>query len=91
MEALIQVFNGINALRLQLPKDVNIHGIITDGGVAANVIPDYAAGRFYLRAGNRQTLDKVYEKVENIVRGAALSTGTTLSLDCSKMQSMMSS
>ena len=77
LEALIQVFNGINALRLQLPKDVNIHGIITDGGVAANVIPDYAAGRFYLRAGNRQTLDKVYEKVENIVRGAALSTGTT--------------
>lgn len=77
LEALIQVFNGINALRLQLPKDVNIHGIITDGGVAANVIPDYAAGRFYLRAGNRQTLDKVYEKVENIVRGAAISTGTT--------------
>ncbi|MFS1137539.1 amidohydrolase, partial [Enterococcus hirae] len=75
--ALIQVFNGINSLRLQLPKYVNIHGIITDGGVAANVIPDYAAGRFYLRAGNRQTLDKVYEKVENIVRGAAISTGTT--------------
>ncbi|WP_165002906.1 MULTISPECIES: M20 family metallopeptidase [unclassified Enterococcus] len=77
LEALIQVFNGINALRLQLPKDVNIHGIITDGGVAANVIPEYAAGRFYLRAANRQTLDSVYEKVENIVKGAALSTGTT--------------
>lgn len=76
LEALIQVFNGINALRLQLPKDVNIHGIITDGGVAANVIPEYAAGRFYLRAGNRQTLNEVYKKVENIVKGAALSTGT---------------
>ncbi|EOH88970.1 M20 family metallopeptidase [Enterococcus villorum] len=77
LEALIQVFNGINALRLQLPKDVNIHGIITDGGVAANVIPEYAAGRFYLRAGNRQTLNEVYQKVENIVKGAALSTGTS--------------
>ncbi len=77
LEALIQVFNGINALRLQLPKDVNIHGIVTDGGVAANVIPEYAAGRFYLRAKNRQTLNEVYQKVENIVKGAALSTGTS--------------
>lgn len=77
LEALIQVFNGINGLRLHLPKDVNIHGIITDGGVAANVVPEYAAGRFYLRAANRATLDEVYKKVENIVKGAALATGTS--------------
>lgn len=77
LEALIQVFNGINGLRLNLPKDVNIHGIITDGGEAANVIPDYAAGRFYLRAANRETLDEVYRKVENVVKGAALATGTS--------------
>ncbi|QCI86501.1 M20 family metallopeptidase [Vagococcus zengguangii] len=77
LEALIQVFNSINSLRLHLPKDVNIHGIITDGGVAANVVPEFAAGRFYLRAANRQTLDTVYQKVENIVKGAALATGTT--------------
>lgn len=75
LEALIQVFNGLNSLRLFVPKDVNIHGIITDGGVAANVIPEYAAGRFYLRAANRKTLDEVYERVENIVKGAALATG----------------
>lgn len=77
LEALIQVFNGINGLRLHLPKDVNIHGIITDGGVAANVVPEYAAGRFYLRAANRETLNEVYQKVENIVKGAALATGAT--------------
>lgn len=77
LEALIQVFNGINGLRLHLPKDVNIHGVITDGGLAANVVPEYAAGRFYLRAANRKTLDEVYQKVENIVQGAALATGTT--------------
>lgn len=77
LEALLQVFNGINGLRLYLPKDVNIHGIITDGGVAANVIPEYAAGRFYLRAANRATLNDVYAKVENIVKAAALSTGAT--------------
>lgn len=77
LEALLQVFNGINSLRLFLPKDVNIHGIITDGGVAANVIPEYAAGRFYLRAKNRSTLNEVYQKVENIVKAASLATGAT--------------
>lgn len=75
LEALIQTFNGINGLRLHLPKDVNIHGVITDGGVAANVVPEYAAGRFYLRAANRSTLNEVYAKVENIAKGAALATG----------------
>lgn len=75
LEALLQVFNHINGLRLFLPKDVNIHGIITDGGVAANIIPEYAKGRFYLRAKNRKTLDEVYQRVEQIVKGAALATG----------------
>lgn len=77
LEAVIQVFNSINGLRLHLPKDVNIHGIITDGGAAANVVPEFASARFYLRAANRATLNEVYEKVENIVKGAALATGTT--------------
>ncbi|AQP54541.1 amidohydrolase [Vagococcus penaei] len=77
LEALIQTFNGINGLRLYLPKDVNIHGIITDGGVAANVIPEFASGRFYLRANNRTTLSEVYKKVEQVVEGAALATGAT--------------
>ncbi|MGY3765392.1 M20 family metallopeptidase [Vagococcus vulneris] len=77
LEALIQTFNGINGLRLYFPKDVNIHGIITDGGVAANVVPEFASGRFYLRAANRETLNDVYEKVENVVKGAALATGAS--------------
>ena len=77
LEALIQVFNGINALRLNLPKDVNIHGIITHGGDAPNIIPEFASGRFFLRAANRKTLDEVYKKVENIIKGAALATGCT--------------
>lgn len=77
LEALLQTFNGINGLRLFLPKDVTIHGIITNGGVAANVIPEYASGRFYLRAANRKTLNEVNEKVEAIVKGAAIATGAT--------------
>lgn len=77
LESLIQTFNGVNSLRLYLPKDVNIHGIITEGGTAANVIPEYASGRFYLRAKNRATLNDVYDKVENVIKGAATAVGTT--------------
>ena len=77
LEALILVYNGINALRQHLPSDVRINGVITNGGTAANIIPDYTKARFYLRAATRKTLDIVYTKVENIVKGAALQTGTT--------------
>ncbi|NLW14782.1 MAG: M20 family metallopeptidase [Erysipelothrix sp.] len=77
LDAIIQVYNGINALREHLSDDVRIHGVITNGGLAANVVPEYASARFYLRAESRTTLNEVYEKVENIVKGAALITGTT--------------
>ena len=42
LDAVIQLYNGINALRQQLPSDVRIHGVITEGGKAPNIIPDYA-------------------------------------------------
>ncbi len=77
LDAVIQVYNAINALRQHLPVDVRIHGVITQGGVAANIVPDYAKARFYLRAATRSTLNDVYAKVERIVQGAALQTGCT--------------
>jgi len=77
LDALIQVYNGINALRQHLPSDVRIHGVITHGGTAANIVPDLAKARFYLRAATRAALNTVYKKVENIVQGAALQTGCT--------------
>lgn len=80
LDALIQVYNGINALRQHLPSDVRIHGIITHGGDAPNIVPEYAAARFYLRAATAPVLDDVYKKVERIVEGAALMTGATGSM-----------
>ena len=50
LDACIQTFNSINALRQHLPQDVRIHGIITHGGTAVNVVPEYAAARFSVRA-----------------------------------------
>lgn len=75
LDAVIQVYNASNALREHLPSDVRIHGIITNGGQAPNVVPDYASARFYLRAASKPVLDDVYKKFENIVKGAALQTG----------------
>src|SRR3972149_1824589 len=50
LDAVIQTFNSISALRQQLRSDVRIHGIITDGGAAPNIIPDKASASFYVRA-----------------------------------------
>lgn len=75
LDAIIQVYNASNALREHLTDDVRIHGIITNGGEAPNVVPDYASARFYLRAKSRPILNDLYSKFENIVKGAALQTG----------------
>lgn len=80
LDAVIQTFNGINALRQHVTSDVRIHGIITKGGVAANVVPDHAIAQFYVRSGRRRTLDAVVEKVKNCARAAALATGATLNI-----------
>lgn len=77
LDAIIQVFNASNALRQHLTDDVRIHGIITNGGQAANVVPEYASARFYLRANSRPKLNELYKKFEKIVQGAALQTGAS--------------
>ena len=75
LDGIIQVYNAVNALREHLTDDVRIHGVITNGGEAANVVPDYASARFYLRAKSRPILTDLYTKFENIVKGAALQIG----------------
>ncbi|KAB7788542.1 M20 family metallopeptidase [Bifidobacterium cebidarum] len=77
LDGVIQTFNSINALRQHLPKDVRIHGIITDGGLQPNVVPDYAKAKFYLRSASVPGLLSLRKKVDNIVAGAALATGAT--------------
>ncbi len=77
LDALIQVYNSVNALRQHLTTDVRIHGIITHGGSAPNIVPDYAKAKFYLRAATAPVLEEVYQKVTRIVEGAALATGAT--------------
>ncbi|MBU5268162.1 M20 family metallopeptidase [Virgibacillus proomii] len=80
LDGVIQLFNGINALRQHVPKDVRIHGIITDGGDAPNVVPDYAKARFFIRAATRTTLNQITERIKAIAQGAALATGAEVKI-----------
>ena len=80
LNAVIHLFTGIDALRQHLREDVRIHGIITDGGKAANVVPDFAAANFMLRARDRHYLSEVVENVRQVAEGAALLTGARLEI-----------
>src|SRR3989338_8882682 len=81
LDAVIQTFNSINAMRQQLRGDVRIHGIITEGGAAPNIIPEKASASFYVRAKDLDELYSVKEKVLNCARGAALATGCELTIE----------
>lgn len=80
LNSVIQLFNGIDALRQHVTPDVRIHGIITNGGVAANIVPDKAVAQFYFRASTKEILDDVLVKVKNIAQGSALMTGSKLDM-----------
>jgi amidohydrolase len=80
LNSVIHLFTGIDALRQHLREDVRIHGIITDGGKAANVVPDFAAADFMLRSRDRDYLHEVVDKVRRVAEGAALLTGARLEI-----------
>ncbi len=81
LDAVIQTFLSINALREHTVETARIHGIITDGGDAPNIVPDYAACLFYVRAMDDSYCDALLEKVKDCARGAALATGARVEME----------
>ncbi|HDN81319.1 MAG TPA: M20 family peptidase [Methanomicrobia archaeon] len=84
LDGVILTYNNINALRQHLREDVRIHGIITSGGAAPNIVPDYAEAYFFVRAVDNEYLKKVLEKVKNCAMGARKATGTELKIEMGK-------
>lgn len=80
LDAAIQTFNSVNALREHVRSDSRIHGVILDGGKAANVVPDYSKSQFYVRSTSKAYNQELLERVKNCARGAALATGTELKM-----------
>lgn len=80
LDSVIQLFNGINALREHLPADIRVHGIISEGGQAANVVPELSIAQFYVRAKEREILEEVVDRIKSIAQGAALMTGSEVEI-----------
>ena len=81
LDATIQTFQSINALRQHIKDDARIHGIITHGGDAPNIVPDYSASLFYVRALDDDYCDELLEKVKTCARGASLATGARVEME----------
>jgi amidohydrolase len=77
LDALNLFFTGVSAFRQQTRTDARFHGIVTHGGEAANVIPDYTATRYRARAATIEYMEELIEQVKRIAEGAALMTGCT--------------
>lgn len=80
LDAAINTFAGINALRQHVLPSSRIHGIIVEGGKAANIVPELAIAQFYVRAATKTYLKELVEKVKNCARGAALAAGAELEI-----------
>jgi amidohydrolase len=78
LDAAINTFNNINALREHIRRDARVHGIITEGGKAPNVVPELAVARFYVRATTKEYLEELEKKIINCAKGASLAAGTEI-------------
>jgi amidohydrolase len=78
LDAVVLTYNAISVMRQQVRSDVRIHGIILSGGAAANIIPDYAALRYRVRADDSAYLAQIVERVVACAEGAATATGCRL-------------
>lgn len=81
LEAAIQTFNLVNAWRCQLHEPSRINGIITAGGTAINIIPEYAEIQFGVRAACRDYLDELVERVGSCARAAATGMAVTVEIE----------
>lgn len=78
LEAMLLSFAAINSLRQHIRSTARVHGIITDGGEAANIVPAHSAGNFIIRATDDAYLDHLMERVLDCFVGAAAATGARL-------------
>lgn len=80
LDAVVLAYQAVGLLRQHLPPTDRVHGIVTEGGERPSVIPRRAVLEFYLRSHAADTLKELSRRVADIARGAALATGTGVSL-----------
>jgi amidohydrolase len=77
LDALVLLFTSIGLWRQQLPQHARVHGIVIEGGTAANIIPDRAVGRFMIRSTDQAYYETMRDRFRALAEGAALATDTT--------------
>lgn len=86
LDALVIAYQAIAQLRQHIQSTERLHGIITHGGDAPNIVPVRAAGRFYVRAANQRSLAALRERVIGCFEAGARSTGAELELEWSDVE-----
>lgn len=81
LDALVTAYQSIAQLRQHIRPNERIHGIFTESGLAPNIVPDRAAGTFYVRAGDGEELAALKKRVRNCFEAGALATGCELRID----------
>lgn len=78
LDAMVTAYNAIAQLRQHIAAGERVHGIITDGGQAPNIVPERCAGVFYVRAPDRPSLEALEKRVLDCFQAGALATGATV-------------
>lgn len=81
LDACLNTFNNINSFRQQMHPSARVHGVIKDGGEAANIIPEYTRAEFYVRAMDMPYLNELREKVIKCAEAGAMAAGCTMEWD----------
>jgi metal-dependent amidase/aminoacylase/carboxypeptidase family protein len=81
LDALVLAHSAIGLLRQQLQPADRVHGNITNGGQAVNIIPEYCTAMYGVRSPDPMRVKELMEKVENCFRGAAIATGTEVTIN----------
>ena len=81
LDAMVTAYQAVAQLRQHIRRDARLHGIITYGGAAANIVPDRTAGTFYVRAMQPNYLKELKARVKACFEAGALATGCTLTMD----------
>ena len=79
IEAIVEAMNNmVNMMREHTTESTRIHYVITKGGEAPNVVPDFAEVYYYARHSTRKEVVNVFDRIVNAAKGAALGTGTSM-------------
>lgn len=78
LDAVEAMNHMVNMMREHVPEETRIHYVITSGGSAPNVIPDFAEVFYYVRNPDSENVKTIFERVAKAAEGAALGTGTTM-------------